>query len=88
MEEIRGRIEVVPDPELILKKVWKIHKNNSMPAGIFFMAVGIWWLLTNLKLLPRILLGPGIMMIAGLMCFAKAGMHKKEWRKGQVHPSD
>ena len=80
MEEIRGRIEIVPDPELILKKVWKAHKINAAPAGIFLIAVAVWWLLTNLKLLPRILLGPGILIMAGVMCFAKAGMHhKKEW---------
>ncbi len=80
MEELRGRIEVVPDPELLIEKIGKKRMHNMKPAGVFLIAAGILWLLTNLKVLPRVLLGPGLTIMAGCMCLAKMNMHyhKKE----------
>ena len=79
MEELRGRIEIVPDPELMLRKIGKKHHMAAVPAGLFLIVTGIWWLLTNMKILPRAVFGPGIAILLGFCCLAKAGMRRKEW---------
>jgi hypothetical protein len=80
MEEIRGRIEVVPDPELMIEKMMKRRMHMWGPTGIFLVIAGIWWLMANMKLVPKMVMGPGLTILAGIMCLTKMKMHhKKEW---------
>jgi len=72
MGEEKDRLEIVPDPSIVIEKLLKpcmIWLNKT--AGILLILGGIWWLLRNLNIIPRAVFWPGIVILIGILCLVE-----------------
>ena len=79
MEGERSRIEIVPDPSIVIEKLIRpcmIWLDKAI--GIILVVWGVLWLLKNVGILPPGFLGPGVVIVIGILCFMEIGVL---WRK-------
>ena len=79
MMEEKNRLEIVPDPGIVIEKLLKPCMIwLSKAVGILLIIGGIWWLLRNLNVIPHVVFWPGIVILLGVI-FLYAG--KLVWKE-------
>ena len=79
MEGEQSRIEIVPDPSIVIEKLIKpcmIWLDKAV--GTILVVWGVLWILKNMGILPSGFLAPAVVIVMGILCFMEIGVL---WRK-------